>query len=199
MIRGAGGFSMARFCLAFVLFFIARTASAIQVPRGLDTCPTLSACLALLDKAVPSRDDGEGSNGDVLARDLRRFGEPAKQELLRRAIGSHPGWRNVAGAILADWGGWKGEDVPALRAALRLDHGGWVARPLGQIGTPDAIRALVMDLSTASDIESQTGFALKKLGARAVPFLMPLLENQEKSVLAAQVIAEMDPLPISFA
>lgn len=199
MIRGAEDFSMARLCLAFALLFVAKTAGAIQVPRGLDTCPTLSACLALLDKAVPNQDDGEGSNGNVLARDLRRFGEPAKQELLRRAIGTHPGWRNVAGAILADWGNWKSEDVPALRAALRMDHGGWVARPLGQIGTPDAIRALVEDLSTAADTESQTGFALKKLGSRAVPYLVPLLERQEKSLLAAQVIAEMNPLPISYA
>jgi HEAT repeat protein len=190
---------MAKFYIAFALFLVAKTASAIQVPRGLDTCPTLSACLALLDKAVPSQDDGEGSNGDVLARDLRRFGEPAKQELFRRAIGSHPGWRNVAGAILAEWGSWTGEDVPALRAALKLDHGGWVARPLGQIGTPDAIGALVEDLSTEADIENQTGFALKKLGARAVPFLVPLLKDHEKSLLAAQVIAEMDPLPISYA
>lgn len=96
--------------------------------------------------------------------------------------------------------GFLGEsDIPALRDALRKDKGGWVAGPLGQIGTPDAIRALVEDLSTAADIESQTGFALEKLGAKAVPFLMPLLESQDKSPLAAQVIAEMDPLPISYA
>jgi HEAT repeat protein len=152
-----------------------------------------------LDKVVPERDDGEGSNGDVLARDLRRFGEPAKQELLRRAVGSKPGWRNVAGAILADWGSWNEGDIQALRDALRKDKGGWVARPLGQIGTPDAIRALVEDLSTAADIESQTGFALEKLGPKAIPFLIPLLKDQEKSLLAAQVIAEMDPLPTAYA
>ena len=70
---------------------------------------------------------------------------------------------------------------------------------LGQIGTPDAIRALVEDLSTAADIESQTGFALEKLGPKAIPFLIPLLKDQEKSLLAAQVIAEMDPLPTAYA
>jgi hypothetical protein len=79
-----------------------------------------------------------------------------------------------------------------------MQNGGWVARPLGQIGTPDAIRALVEDLSTGADVESQTGFALEKLGAKAVPFLMPLLGDEEKSRLAARVIAEMDPLPVSF-
>ena len=199
MIRGVEGFSMVRSCLAFALLLLPETACAIQVPKGLDTCAPLSACLTLLDKVVPKEDDGEGSNGDVLARDLRRFGEPAKQELLRRAVGNSPGWRNVAGAILANWGSWSEADIPALRDALHMDQGGWVARPLGKIGTPDAIRALVEDLSTAGDIENQTGFALKKLGAKAIPFLMPLLRDQEKSLLAAQVIAEMDPLPISYA
>src|ERR1035441_6443714 len=129
---------MCRACVAIVLFLFVKTANAIQVPKGLDTCPSLSACLSLLDKVVPERDDEEGSNGDVLARDFRRFGEPAKQELLRRAVGNSPGWRNVAGAILADWGSWSEGDIQALRDALRKDKGGWVARPLGQIGTPDA-------------------------------------------------------------
>jgi hypothetical protein len=116
MIRFAEGSSTARFFFAFALLLVTETANAIQVPKGLDTCPNLSACLAVLDKAVPLQDDGEGSNGEVLARYLRRFGEPAKQELLRRSIGTHPGWRNVAGAILADWGSWKSEDTPALKA-----------------------------------------------------------------------------------
>lgn len=190
---------MLRSCVAIALFLIAKTACAIQVPRGMDTCASLSACLTLLDKGTPKEDDGEGSNGEILARDLRRFGEPAKQELLRRAVGSKSGWRNVAGAILADWGTWTEEDVPALRAALRMDHGGWVARPLGQIGSPEAIRTLVEDLSSASDIENQTGFALSKLGPRAIPYLTPLFEDDEKSQLAAGVFAEMKPIPISFA
>jgi hypothetical protein len=41
-----------------------------------------------------------------MADSLRRFGEPAKQELLRRATGAHPGWRNIAGAILMYWRDW---------------------------------------------------------------------------------------------
>lgn len=199
MSRVAGGTSKCNICLAIVLFLSPKAASAIQVPPGLETCEPLSACLSLLDKVVPERDDGDGSNGDVLARSLRRFGEPAKQELLRRAVGSNPGWRNVAGAILANWGAWTVDDVPSLRAALRMDHGGWVARSLGQIGSPDAIRTLVEDLSDANDFENQTGFALSKLGARAIPYLMPLLENDKESWLAARVIGEMKPLPVSYA
>lgn len=190
---------MRRAFLAIVLLLLAKAASAIPVPKGLETCAPLSACLTLLDRVVPAQDDGEGSNSDILARDLRRFGEPAKQELLRRAVGSHAGWRNVAGAILADWGFWTVDDVSALRAALVMDHGGWVARPLGQIGSPPAIHALVEDLSQANDVENQTGFALSKLGSTALPELMLLLESDEKARLAAEVIAEMTPLPIAYA
>jgi HEAT repeat protein len=190
---------MCRAFLAIVLLLFAKAAGAIPVPKGLDTCALLSACLTLLDRVVPAQDDGEGSNSAILARDLRRFGEPAKQELLRRAVGNHAGWRNVAGAILADWGTWTVDDVPALRAALVMDHAGWVARPLSQIGSATAIHALVEDLSQGNDVANQTGFALSKLGARALAELMPLLQNDEKARLAAEVIAEMKPLPIAYA
>jgi hypothetical protein len=151
----------------------------------------LGECLRLLDSVVPATDNGEGSNSEILARDLERFGEPAKQELLKRATGQHPGWRNVAGAILWSWGSWSPADVPALRDALRKDPGGWVAKPLGVIGTPDAIKALVEDLSTASDSENQTGFALSHLGAKAVPFLFSLLETERGSYPAEGVLKEI--------
>ena len=58
---------MCRAYLAIVLFVAAKPASAIQITKGLDTCPSLSACMTLLDKVVPHHDDGEGSGGDVLA------------------------------------------------------------------------------------------------------------------------------------
>ena len=47
----------------------------------MDTCPSLNVCLQLLDAVVPATDDGEGSNSEVLARDLSRFGDAAKHEL----------------------------------------------------------------------------------------------------------------------
>lgn len=195
----AGRISVCRAWLAIILFLLPQAVCAIQVPRGLDTCKSLPACLELLNQVVPKQDTGEGSNSEIIARDLRRFGEPAKQALLKRAAGNQPGWRNVAGAILADWNDWTVDDVPALREALQMDHGGWIARPLGQIGSPDAIRALVEDLSEADDFQNQTGFALSKLGEKAAPYLIPLLEDDKKSWLAAGVIAEMKPLPIPYA
>jgi HEAT repeat protein len=115
---------------------------------GLDGCPDLPACLAILDAFVSSPNRGQASEwGPAIAKSFRRFGEPAKQELLRRAFGDHPGWRDLAVDILLHWG-WSPADVPALRAALRLQDGEWVARPLVEIGTPEAIEAL-KDLAVA--------------------------------------------------
>jgi hypothetical protein len=168
------------------------------VPHGLDRCPTLGECLALLDKVVPANDNGEGSNSEILAQDLRRFGVQAKQELLRRAASPNPGWRNVAGVILWSWDSLDPSDVPALRDALRKDPGGWVAKPLGQIGTPDAIKTLVADLSVANDAGNQTGFALVQLGAKAVPFLFPLFQTDRGSHRADSVLRQIGPAALPF-
>jgi hypothetical protein len=72
--------------------------------------------MEILNQVVPEQDTGEGSNSEILARDLRRFGAPAKEALLKKAVGSQPGWRNVASAILANWNDWTVDDIPALRA-----------------------------------------------------------------------------------
>jgi HEAT repeat protein len=188
----------ARWGIYIGVFLLPSLSFAIPVPPGFDRCPALGECLQLLNSVVPAIDDGEGSNSEVLARDLERFGEPAKQELLKRAAGSNPGWRNVAGAILWSWDSWSPADVPALSEALRKDSGGWVAKPLGEIGTPDAIRTLVEDLAIASDSENQTGFALAHLGANAVPFLFPLLETDRGSSPAAAVLKEIGPAALPF-
>jgi hypothetical protein len=181
-----------------LLFLLATSpALAIKVPRGMDTCPSLKVCLQLLDTVISTTDEGEGSNSEVLARDLSRFGDAAKHELLNRAVGSQPGWRNVAGAILSDWPSWDPSDVPALRKALLMDPGGWVARPLGRIASPEAIEALVEDLPRGEG--NQTDFALSHLGASAIPYLFPLLRSDSSAASAARVISAMDPLPLLYA
>src|SRR5258708_1570858 len=128
---------------------------------------------------------------------LKQFGEPAKHELLRRATGDDRGWRHLAGAILWGWDSWTPSDVPELRSGLLKDPGGWLARPLGQIGTPEAIRVLVEDLPKGS--ENQTDFALAKLGPKAIPFLMPLLERKTTAESAQRVIRKMDDSALPFA
>lgn len=180
-----------------VLLSLTQPLLAIKVPQGFADCSSLEACLQLLDEVVPAHDNGEGSNADILANGLHRFGVPAKQELLKRANGEHPGWRNVAGAILSEWHSWTASDVPALHDALRKDPGGWVARPLGEIGTPDAIRALVEDLPKGSG--NQTDFALTQLGSRAIPYLFPVLESEKNAASAARIISEIGAAAVPFA
>jgi HEAT repeat protein len=157
----------------------------------LEGCPVLPACLTILDAFVPPRDDGRHSNAaKAIADNLRRFGESARQELLRRAAGVHPGWRNLASDILSYWGGWSPSDVPAIRAALQLQHGGWMARPLAEIKTPEAIQALVEDLGVIGSM-SQTGWALVQIGPRALPYLLPILSDDQHAFEAASVIRQM--------
>jgi HEAT repeat protein len=163
-----------------------------KLARELEGCTALSACIAILDSFVSPRDCGCMSGVEkAIAANLRRFGEPARQELLRRATGAHLGWRNLAGAILSYWGDWSPSHVPAIRAALQLRHGGWIARPLAQIKTPEAIEALVEDLASLRDSANQTGGALVKIGPRVLPHLLPILADDQQSHAAVSVIWRM--------
>jgi HEAT repeat protein len=157
----------------------------------LDRCQDLPACLAALDDFVPSLSPGQASGeGATIANSVKRFGDTAKQELLRRATSADPGWPDLAGDILSYWGGWSPSDVPALRAALRLQHGGWIARPLGEIRTAEAIEALVEDLAVAGAV-NQTGWALAMTGHEALPYLLPILADEHRANEAAIIIHQM--------
>ena len=171
--------------------FAARARAEQRLALEMEGCPAVLACLAMLDAVVSPQDDGRlNGAASTISNNLRRFGEPAKQELLRRAAGAHPGWGNLAGGILQYWGIWSPSDVPAIRAALRLHHGGWIARPLAAIKTPEAIQALVEDLAFAG-AASQTGFALVQIGSDALPYLFAPLEDDHHAFAAATVIREM--------
>ncbi len=174
---------------------------AQSIPPNFSACQSLDACLRNLNSVASTADGSTGPDEEAFARKLSTFGEPAKHELLRRAAGSDAKWRDLSGAILADWKTWTPSDVPELRAALRLDPGGWMAGPLGKIGTSAAIEALVEDLPKGS--ENQTDFTLEKLGPRAIPFLMPLFDNESTAPSAARVIKLMGdsaaPLPGSWS
>jgi hypothetical protein len=175
-------------CLAF-WFPGTQRLEAYSIPPNFSAYRSLDVCLRSLDSVASTADGSIGPDEEAFARKLSTFGEPAKHELLRRAAGNDAKWRNLSGAILANWKTWSPSDVPELRAALQLDPGGWMAGPLRTIGTPAAIEALVEDLPRGS--ENQTDFALEKLGPRAIPALMPLLENENTSPSATRVIKLM--------
>lgn len=162
-------------------------AHAADALPDLSVCEPLAACIATLDGVIPAEDTGILPRGaDIAATQLHRFGESAKTELLKLAQGSHPGWRNYAGAILANWPTWFDEDIPAISTALALGHGGWIARSLATLGNDNAIDALIVDLPEAG-AESQTGWALVQLAPRSLTKLLPLLEydNRDRGGAAA--------------
>jgi len=154
----------------------------------LNACQPVATCLQILDHIAPAQDMGALPPGaKVAAKQLSRFGDSAKSELLKRAQGRRPGWRNLAGAILAYWPNWSDQDVPALSAALALNHGGWIARALVALGDDRAIDALVADLPDAG-AESQTGFALTQLAPKSLNRLLPLLEFDTEDPRAAEAL-----------
>lgn len=152
-------------------------AAAQDRDQLLADCVTVEACFTALDPAMPAKDRGvyEGDIDAIRVILKTRFGDAAKYALLDKARGAHPGWRNFASAILSDWGDWQESDVPLLREALQLKHGGWNARALGDIGSDAAILALVEDLPF-SGMPGQTGWALHGIGPKVLSFLLPVLE-----------------------
>ena len=184
--------------ILFVLLLCGtHSAFAIKVPRGFDQCNTLESCMGLLDSVVPAKDTGDWENGDVIARKLERFGAPAKLELLKRATGSHPGWRRSAGLILEYWKGWEATDVPVLQVALQADPGGWAACALEGIATPEAIRILVSDIPHGEGNCMEA--ALERLSLKAAPYMLPAFEDDAASVEAARITEGMLHPPTEFA
>ena len=184
--------------IALVLGICTGTQPAMaSVPAGFRLCRSLDACLSSLDPVASKADGSSGPDDEAFTRKLRIFGEPAKHELLHRAAGDDVGWRNLSQAILENWQVWTPSDVPELRSALQKEPGGWMAGPLRQIGTPAAIQTLVEDLPKGSD--DQTNFALVSLGAKAIPFLMTLLEEENTSQAASRVIEKMGNAAVPFA
>jgi hypothetical protein len=183
--------------LLLLLLLTACPASAIKVPRGMDRCPTLDACLTLLNNVNPTNDVWDIDSGNILARNLSRFGDSAKYELLKRSVGSDPAWRSTAAGILGEWKAWQPSDVPALLEILHTNEGEWAAGPLAKIATPESLQAMVEHLPHERMDYAST--FLTNLGAKAVPYLFPLLQDDEKYKSADRVIATMRPTPISFA
>jgi HEAT repeat protein len=178
--------------LGFAFWVTAALAQPPELPSQFANCQTLQACMRALDGVAPSRQSGAGSPSldRQFAERLETFGEPAKHELLKRAAGQDKGWRELAGWLLMYWRSFDDHDVPDLIAALHADPGGGAARPLGAIGTPEAINALVEDVRVHG-AENQSGFALSQLGDRAFPYLMPFLSDDRQWREAATILRDM--------
>ena len=184
---------MIRYVLAgvFCIAAVAAMAAARQIPEGFAQCAVLDDCLSALDTVAKHSADGSSSNMDAgFAARLAQFGQPAKRELLKRAAGEDRGWRNLAGAILMNWPSFEPADVPALIAVLRKEPGGWIARPLGRLGTPEAVAALADDVRQ-NGASNQSGWALSQIGDQVFPYLLPLLSDDKRWHDAAEIMGDM--------
>lgn len=168
--------SLISFC-AVAMAVLTAAAHAENRDKLVADCATIEACLSALDPAIPKHEIGIYSAEIDAVRVIlkNQFGEDARNALIEKARTGHDGWNNFATALLAEWGGWEEKHIPVLRELLQRDHGGWIARALGDIGSPAAIEVLIEDLPYAG-IHSQTGWALAKLGTDVLPYVLSMLE-----------------------
>jgi HEAT repeat protein len=184
---------MHKYLVAGVFCFAGGVAVAESpgLPNAFAQCTVLNECLHVLDTVAGKRADGSSSDSDEkYAIRLEKFGLPAKRELLKHALGADRGWRNLSGAILMHWHSFEPADVPVLIAALHKEPGGWIARPLGQIGTREAIEALAEDVRLHG-AQNQSGGALSQIGDRVFPYLLPLLSDDRQWRDAAWIMRDM--------
>ena len=142
----------------------------------LQNCLTVSDCLEAIERTLPEKDNGRifGDEQHVAVVLKARFGREARDELLRKAVGDHGGWRNFAGGVLRYWADWSDDDVPILKQALELNPGGSIAHVLAEIGSDEAMAALFDDLIRSGG-SNQTGFALRNLGPEVLNYALPAL------------------------
>ncbi|MEX6632875.1 HEAT repeat domain-containing protein [Hyphococcus lacteus] len=164
------------FCLFFCTVLISANAWAQDRATLMQDCLSISDCLEKIEQTLPIKDNGRifGDERQIATVLKARFGRQARDELLKRAVGDHGGWRNFTGGVLRYWGDWSEDDVPILKQALELNPGGSIAHVLAEIGSDEAIAALFDDLIRSGGA-NQTGFALRNLGPEVLNYALPAL------------------------
>ncbi len=152
--------------------------------RNLDSCTTLNACVQVLDMNIhdPLTDWDTGLT-DVRVR-LQAFGEPAKRELLRRVAGPDRAWRSASGYILGDWPSLGPENLPTLLDSFRMQTGLASAMAIARIDSPVAMRVLIEHFKMSGDTDI-VAEALTSAKERALPYLLPLLQEDDDRVWMA--------------
>ncbi len=146
-------------------------------------CQTIEACFRLIETELPERDIGISypDNQEIAIILKDRFGEEGRAALLQKAVGDHGGWRNFADGVLAYWGDWSVDDIPILTKILGMKPGSMmIAHVLADIGTEEAIKALVINLKPAGS-GNQTVHALTGLPAEQVlPHILLALDERSE-------------------
>src|SRR5258708_17149208 len=143
-----------------LLFFTNRAGSDQLLTEQTSACNRVDACLLVLDSWSKSYNGRIEDVSDAVLN-LKRFGEPMRQAILERAVGTDLRSRQLADLLLSAWGGWTKDDVPYLAKVLASNHGGMIAHALGDIDTPEAIEELANDIRFAD--MGQSEYALSKI------------------------------------
>jgi hypothetical protein len=181
---------------ALWLYLLALPSIATEQTFQLGPCDTLDACLLIVDAHASEYSNGHSVDAREATAHLKSFGEPARRALLHRALEQNPGMRRLAIRLLRNWHEWKPSDVPVLSRILALDHEEEIAWPLAEIGNAGAITVLANDIKYCG---GQSDQALVSLGSRAVPYVLPLLQDGQSWGCAASVLRQMKPSASDFA
>ena len=162
-------------CLAWFLFPASSQADVARDP--IDDCEPLRACLERIP-GVLHPGGGISKREGRLSRRIRSFGPRAIESLLVLLGSSNGELRDFAAYTLRGVEGLGPEHVaPILAASLLERQGGWLPTALARIGTAEAVAGLVLLLRKYPRTGNQIDFAFERLGARAVPALLPLFRE----------------------
>jgi hypothetical protein len=169
--------------------------TAEDLDRDIAKCPTLTACLRLLDaNARVVR-----AHAPEFAARLQTFGTRAKQELLNRVWRPPPSREpydrlppQLASNVLRYWKDWSEADIPIIERATR-DNPGLLGWPLARIGTSKAIALLVQNSAKDDGGDAEPVLAVAD---NAWPYILAGLsgtEWQNYRALLARMAQIKDP------
>src|SRR6185295_1208025 len=119
-------------------------AASADLDRQIAGCSSFNACFELLD----ANQNAAIEHAPQFAARLQKFGEPAKQELMKRAVGPEPvkhDWYRAPNFILRYWDDWSERDIEAVDRIIRDNPESPIGWAFVKIGTPRAIKTLVED------------------------------------------------------
>ena len=150
--------------------------AAAELDRQIANCRSLTACLRLLDVNAQIAN----AHAAEFALRLEQFGDPAKQELLKRALARN---YNVtepvdsADAILRHWQNWSESDIPEVQRVLRANPDSQIGWTFLKIDSAQSIRVLVEDAALYGN--SVSAEAVAAASKKALPHIVARLTTED--------------------
>jgi hypothetical protein len=143
-------------------------------------CRTLAACLERIGENIHQPYVDWDSGEHELTSKLREFGEAAKQDLLMRATDPDSAWRSVSTLVLRRWEPLSDVDLPPLLDAFHMREL-FAAYAIARIDSSVGMQVLMGHFEIWREFDVVAD-ALTSAGAKALPYLFPLLEKDDDSI-----------------